>query len=175
MCNTINNVMSSTAKATWPDSAPAPSDYPSLNWVIPVLQLAHHRFTDKYTKKGIPTASMRQKLSKKFDIRFYWMWDQIRQRQFGLIWWQSTLKIANYFTKHHPTWNPKKIWYDYLHKAKNCLTGALHPFSVWGCFTSSCSTTAPQKYLNRMTSFPAHKWHVRCGTYLYCIKDRHKY
>ena len=41
--------------------------------------------TDNSTAKGVLTANIRQKLSKAFDMRYWWIKDRIKQRQFGLV------------------------------------------------------------------------------------------
>jgi hypothetical protein len=41
--------------------------------------------TDNKTAQGILNSKMRQKLSKSFDMRYWWMKDRINQGQFNLI------------------------------------------------------------------------------------------
>ena len=49
-----------------------------------------------------------------FWKEFYWIRDRIKQVQIELIWGKVVIDMADYFTKHHPPWNHKKIWYKYL-------------------------------------------------------------
>ena len=52
--------------------------------------------------KGILAANLRQKLSKDFDMRYWWIKDRIKQRQFELVWEPGKENRANYFTKYFP-------------------------------------------------------------------------
>ena len=84
VCSTINNAMSSVAEAntsgiymanqhTWPMGiASINLGHPQPTNVIPF-------YTNNYTAREIFAASLRQKLSKSFDVCFYRMSDQIRQ------------------------------------------------------------------------------------------------
>ena len=63
---------------------------------------------DNKTAKGILTREVRQKLSKAFNMPYYWMRDRIKQKQFVLKWEKGTINMADYFTKHHPPWHHKK-------------------------------------------------------------------
>jgi hypothetical protein len=58
--------------------------------------------TDNNTAQGILNSKMRQKLSKSFDMRYWWMKDHIHQHQFDLNWSPGKFNLADYFTKHHP-------------------------------------------------------------------------
>jgi hypothetical protein len=42
-------------------------------------------YNDNLTATGTLNSAMRQKLSKAFDMRFYWVKDRIQQRHFQLI------------------------------------------------------------------------------------------
>ena len=70
--------------------------------------------TDNSTAQGILTSKMRQKLSKSFDMRYWWMKDRINQCQFNLIWAPGKFNLADYFTKHHPPWYHCNMRYKYL-------------------------------------------------------------
>ena len=54
--------------------------------------------TDNKTAHGILNSRMRQKLSKSFDMQYWWMKDRIHQGQFNLLWapknatWPTTLQ-----------------------------------------------------------------------------------
>jgi hypothetical protein len=74
--------------------------------------------TDNNTAQGILNSKMRQKLSKSFDMRYWWMKDRISQGEFDLNWAPGKLNLADYFTKHHPPWHHSKIRYKYLQKGK---------------------------------------------------------
>ena len=58
--------------------------------------------TNNSTVKGVLTANLRQKLSKTFDMQYWWIKDRIKQRQFDLVWEPGKENRADYFTKHFP-------------------------------------------------------------------------
>jgi hypothetical protein len=64
---------------------------------------------------GILNSKMRQNLSKAFNMRYWWMKDRIKQKQFALLWAPGKLNLADYFTKHHPHWHHKKMRYQRMH------------------------------------------------------------
>ena len=64
---------------------------------------------------------MRQKLSKYFDIQYWWMEDCIKQKMFNVIWATGKFNLAKYFMKHHPPWHHKKMRHKYI----QCLNSAL--------------------------------------------------
>jgi hypothetical protein len=125
MCNTIKNVMSSAAESETGGIYMAGQQACPIR--VAAIELGHPQpptgtpvYTNNSTAKGILTASLRQKLSKAFDMRFYWMRDRIKQGMFDLSWCKGELNRADYFTKHHPPWHHKKMRYQYLqriHKA----------------------------------------------------------
>ena len=77
---------------------------------------------------------MRQKLSKAFDMPYWWMKDRIKQNMFDLIWAPGKFNLADYFTKHHLPWHHKKMRYKYVQRP-NLVTGTRSaPFiSMRGC------------------------------------------
>jgi hypothetical protein len=89
--------------------------------------------TENSTAKGILTSKMRQKLSKSFDMRYWWMKDRIKQGRFNLIWAPGKLNLVDYFTKHHPHWHHQKTRNKYLQKCK------VHSASY---HSTSCATSA---------------------------------
>jgi hypothetical protein len=81
---------------------------------------AHYKPTNNSTiTQGILNSKMRQKLSKSFDMRYWWMKDRIKQGQFNLLWPPGKLNLANYFTKHHPPWHHPKMRHKYLQKVNS--------------------------------------------------------
>jgi len=113
--------------------------------------------TDNKTARGILTRTMRQKLSKAFDMRYWWMKDRIKQKQFDLMWSPGKGNLADYFTKHHPPWHHKKMRYRYLQKqtANSALAAQSHVSCTRrGCVTSS-GPTVPHRSTTPRT-FRAH-------------------
>ena len=130
LCKTIKNVVSSAAEAE------TGGIYIGGKHACPMraaLEELGHRQpstgspfdTDNNTAQGILNSKMRQKLSKAFDMRYWWMKDRISQGQFNLKWAPGKLNLADYFTKHHPPWHHRKMRYKYLQKV-NSMQRILH-------------------------------------------------
>ena len=130
LCKTIKNVVSSAAEAE------TGGIYIGGKHACPMRaalkELGHRQpstgspfDTDNNTAQGILNSKMRQKLSKAFDMRYWWMKDRISQGQFNLKWAPGKLNLADYFTKHHPPWHHRKMRYKYLQKV-NSMQRILH-------------------------------------------------
>jgi len=124
MCTTIKNVVASAAEAE------IASIFLGCQRACPIQtlleELGHPQpidgtpiYTDNRTANGILSSLCRQKLSKAFDMRYYWMKDRIKQKQFNLTWRPGTDNMADYFSKHHPPWYHKKMRYKYLQKPQD--------------------------------------------------------
>ena len=73
--------------------------------------------TDNSTAAGIANDNMKQKRSKAMDMRFYWIRDRVRQKQFHVYWRPGTENKADYFSKHHPDSHHCAMCSQYLHVA----------------------------------------------------------
>jgi hypothetical protein len=107
LCQTIKNVVSSAAEAETggiyiggKHACPMRAMLKELGHRQPTTGLPSG--SDNNTAQGILNAKMRQKLSKSFDMRYWWMKDRIHQRQFDPNWSPGKFNLADYFTKHHP-------------------------------------------------------------------------
>ena len=58
--------------------------------------------TDNTTAKGIADQSVRLKRSKAIDMRYFWIRDRVKQKQFSIHWAPGPANHADYFTKTHP-------------------------------------------------------------------------
>jgi hypothetical protein len=121
LCQVIKNVVSSAAEAE------TGGIYMGGKHACPMLtmleELGHPQpttgspfATDNITARGILTSKMRQKLSKSFDMRYWWMKDRIRQGQFNLLWQPGKFNLADYFTKHFPPWHHRLMRSKYIQK-----------------------------------------------------------
>jgi hypothetical protein len=119
LCQTIKNVVTSAAESE------TGGIFIGGKHAIPIRtaleELGHPQpatpfDTDNNTAQGILNSKMRQKLSKSFDMRYWWMKDRIAQGQFDLKWAPGKFNLADYFTKHHPPWHHRKMRYKYLQK-----------------------------------------------------------
>jgi hypothetical protein len=71
--------------------------------------------TDNSTANGIANGTVKQKRSKAIDMRFYWVGDRVRQKQFYVYWQPGAGNKADYFTKHHPTAHHRNMRPRYLY------------------------------------------------------------
>ena len=117
LCKTIRNVVASAAEAetgglylNGQEAVPIRTALAEMGHPQPPTPLE----TDNSTAYGIITSTIRQKLSKAFDMRWYWLKDRVRQRQFHIHWQKGKLNMADYFTKHHPPWYHKMMRFKYL-------------------------------------------------------------
>jgi hypothetical protein len=72
--------------------------------------------TDNSTASGIANDTVKQKRSKAIDMRFYWVRDRVRQKQFHIFWRKGSANKADYFTKHHPSSHHQQVRPTYLHE-----------------------------------------------------------
>ena len=100
--------------------------------------------TDNLAAKGIVTATVRQKRSKAMDMRFYWMKDRVKQKDFFVYWKPGNQNMGGYFTKHHPPHHHGencaaylymanallKINHKIVHKWANAVLTPIHTVSV---------------------------------------------
>ena len=140
LCNTLKNVVSSAAEAETGGIFLASQKACPLR--VALQELGHPQppqgtpvYNDNSTATGILNSTMKQNLSKAFDMRFYWVKDRIEQKQFQLFWRKGSTNMADYFTKHHPPWYHRQMRYKYLHRAfmtsrvRGCVTSSRQSFS----------------------------------------------
>ena len=56
---------------------------------------------DNTTAEGFANDTIKQKRSKAFDMRFYWIKDRVQQNQYMIYWKPGSTNKADYFTKFH--------------------------------------------------------------------------
>jgi hypothetical protein len=100
--------------------------------------------TDNSTAAGITNGTVRQRKSKAMDMRFYWVQDRVRQKQFLVYWRQGSENLGDYFTKHHSTAHHRIIRPTYLHVVKqaNALVAPISPSR----FMQGCVHLTPDSY-----------------------------
>ena len=59
--------------------------------------------TDNSTAGEIMNRRVKQKSSKSMDMRFYWLQDRVKQRQFRVFWAPGKINLADYQSKVQPT------------------------------------------------------------------------
>jgi hypothetical protein len=75
--------------------------------------------TDNSTAFGILNETIKQKRSKAMDMRYHWLTDRVRQKQFSVYWRPGCENLGDYHTKHHSAQHHKDMHGLILHKAKN--------------------------------------------------------
>ena len=126
-CQTLRNVMASAAEAETQmifhcgrAAVPIRTTLAEMGHPQPPSTIK----TDNSTAYGILTSTIRQKRSKAFDMKIYWMKDRIQLGEFIIYWDKGTNNWADYFTKHHPPCHHRLMRPKYLHIPKQSLSSA---------------------------------------------------
>ena len=61
------------------------------------------------------------------DMRFYWVKDRVKQKQFNIRWRPGNSNLADYPTKHHTGTHHQQVRPIYIHDPVNS------PRTVQGC------------------------------------------
>jgi hypothetical protein len=75
--------------------------------------------TDNSTAYDIVNETIKQKRSKAMDIRYHWLTDRVRQKQFDVYWRPGRKNLGDYHTKHHSTQHHKDMRHLILHEANS--------------------------------------------------------
>jgi hypothetical protein len=73
--------------------------------------------TDTYTAYGIVNEVIKQKRSKAMDMRYHWLTDRARQKQFNVYWRPGRENLGDYHTKHHSAQHHKDMRHLILYRA----------------------------------------------------------
>jgi hypothetical protein len=73
---------------------------------VTLLELGHEQpatslRTDNSTAYGILNETIKQKRSKSMDMKYYWLQDRVRQKQFDVYCRPGKDNLGDYHTKHH--------------------------------------------------------------------------
>ena len=129
LARVIKNVMASAAEAE------VAALYMNAQELVPMrqclIELGHHQpptplKTDNSTATGILTGTIKQKRSKAIDMRFYWLKDRVKQKQFDVYWEPGLNNLADYTTKHHSGNHHKRLRPIQLYETDS-------PKTVQGC------------------------------------------
>jgi acyl transferase domain-containing protein len=71
------------------------------------------------TAYGIVNETIKQKRSKAMDMRYHWLTDRVRQRQFNVFWRPGLENLGDYHTKHHSAQHHKDMRHLILHEANS--------------------------------------------------------
>jgi hypothetical protein len=75
--------------------------------------------TDNSTAFGILNETIKQKRSKAMDMRYHWLTDRVRQKQFDVYWRPGRENLGDYNTKHHSAQHHKDMRGFILHQANS--------------------------------------------------------
>jgi hypothetical protein len=75
--------------------------------------------TDNSTSFGILNETIKQKRSKAMDMRYHWLTDAFRQKQFDVNWSPGSENLGDYHTKHHSAQHHKDMRGLILHQANS--------------------------------------------------------
>jgi hypothetical protein len=75
--------------------------------------------TDNSTAFGILNETIKQKRSKAMDMRYHWLTDRVRQKQYDVYWRPRRENLGDYHTKHHPAQHHKYMRGLILHQANS--------------------------------------------------------
>jgi hypothetical protein len=75
--------------------------------------------TDTSTAFGIVNETIKQKRSNAMDMRYRWLTERVRQKQFDVYWRPGHENLGDYHTTHHSAQNNKYMRGLILHEANN--------------------------------------------------------
>jgi hypothetical protein len=75
--------------------------------------------TENSTAFSIVNETFKQKRSKAMDMRYHWLTDRVRQKQFDVYWRPGNENLADYHTKHHSAQHHKDMRHLILHEANS--------------------------------------------------------
>jgi hypothetical protein len=75
--------------------------------------------TDNSTAFGILNETIKQKRSKAMDMRYHWLTNRVRQKQFDVYWRPGRENLGDYNTKHHSAQHHKDMRGLILHQANS--------------------------------------------------------
>jgi hypothetical protein len=75
--------------------------------------------TDNSTAFGILKETIKQKISKAMEMRYHWLTDRVRQKQFDVYWRPGRENLGDCHTKHHSAQHHKDMRGLILHQANS--------------------------------------------------------
>ena len=89
--------------------------------------LGHHQDiikikTDNSTAAAFSNSTLKEKRSKSWDMRWWWLQDRVKQKEFKIWWDKGVNNLADYHTKHFPPSHHQKVRPTYILKGNNLST-----------------------------------------------------
>jgi hypothetical protein len=72
--------------------------------------------TDNSTAYSIVNETIKQKRSKAMEMRYHWLTDRVRQKQFDVYWRPGRKNLGDYHTKYHSAQHHKDMRHLILHE-----------------------------------------------------------
>jgi hypothetical protein len=90
---------------------------------------------DNETAVGIANNTVKKQRSRAMEMRYFWIVDQVAQKQFNIAWHPGQENLADYFTKHFDSKHHQQArpWYIWDNDSQQYLPRALAPRSLKGC------------------------------------------
>ena len=89
--------------------------------------------TDNSTAEAFSNSTLKEKRSKSWDMRWWWIQDKVKLKEFQVIWERGINNLADYQTKHFPPSYHTQVRPTYILKGYNLLTQSY----VSGCVNHS--------------------------------------
>ena len=78
--------------------------------------------TDNSTAEAFSNSTLKEKRSKPWDMRYWWIQDKVKLKEFQVQWESGKDNLADYHTKHFPPSYHKEIRPTYILKGYNVQT-----------------------------------------------------
>ena len=124
ICTILQNVMASATEAevgalfhNAQDACPLRHTLEFLGHPQPATPIQ----TDNSCAEGIVNDTVKQRRSKAVDMRFYWVRDRVKQKQFYVYWKKGESNWSDYWTKNHATSHHREMRRVFLHEAANLV------------------------------------------------------
>ena len=90
---------------------------------------------DNSTAAGIANDTVKKQRSRSMEMRFFWVTDQVMNKQFDVQWHPGKENLADYFTKHFDTKHHQSVrpWYVHEQNSPRELPRAAAPKALRGC------------------------------------------
>ena len=75
--------------------------------------------TDNSTAEAFSNSTLKEKRSKAWDMRLYWLQDRTTNKEFKIYWSQGNNNLADYYTKHFSPTYHQQIRPTYILKGHN--------------------------------------------------------
>ena len=127
-CKTIDHVVTSAAEAEM--SGIFHNAKTAIN-IRNILEALNHKQppiplkTDNATANAFVHSNMKQKRSKSWDMRYWWLREKMTKKLFNIFWEKGSKNLADYTTKHHSKSHHLVMRPRYLYSSPRAHTSVL--------------------------------------------------